>query len=343
MGTRRHYARAIGWRAARARCHAPMMTSSHSTALAGLPAGLQTRALRSTDAEAVYEVVRVAEEHDLGEALIEVEDIVSDWQRPSFDLSADSLGIFDRHGLAGFAEVAHGSRAEVDVHPGHRGRGIGTVLVGWCEQRAREMGALRVGQTVAARNEDAQTLLRARGYEPLWTSWVLTLRPEDEITGGGTTPTGVTVRAYQPGEERAVHGVIEDAFNEWPNRDPTSFEDWAATVLGRPGFEPWHLLVAETDGNILGACFLGVSGDNVWVNQLAVRHDQRRRGLARALLVEAFRSGRAHGAGTAELSTDSRTGALGLYEHVGMRVTETFVHLALDLGSSSDASRTDGR
>ncbi|MPZ61511.1 MAG: GNAT family N-acetyltransferase, partial [Propionibacteriales bacterium] len=32
-----------------------------------------------------------------------------------------------------------------------------------------------------------------------------------------------------------------------------------------------------------------------------------------------------------ELSTDSRTGALGLYEHVGMRVRNTFEHWALDL------------
>ncbi|MDQ3627268.1 MAG: GNAT family N-acetyltransferase [Actinomycetota bacterium] len=312
------------------------MTSSHGTALPGLPFGLQARALGIPDASAVYEVVRAAEEHDLGEALIEVEDIVGDWQRPSFDLSLDSLGIFDRQRLVGFAEVSHGSRAEADVHPDHRGRGIGTVLIQWCEQRAREVGAHRIGQTVPARNGGAQSLLRARGYEQLWTSWVLRLRPEDEINGAARPPAGVTVRPYRPGEEPRVHRIIEDAFNEWPNRDPTSFGDWASTVLGRPGFAPWHLLVAEEDGDILGACFLGVSGDNVWVNQLAVRRDQRHRGLARALLVEAFRSGRAHGARTAELSTDSRTGALGLYEHVGMRVTETFVHLALELASPGE-------
>ncbi|CAN5390766.1 GNAT family N-acetyltransferase [soil metagenome] len=319
------------------------MTSLHSTALPCLPFGVQARALRSSDASAVYEVVRAAEEHDLGEALIEVEDIIGDWQRPSFDLSVDSLGVFDRQGMVGFAEVSQGSRAEADVHPEHRGRGVGTVLVGWTEQRARESGARRIGQSVAARNEGAQSLLRKRGYELLWTSWVLTLGPEDELAGDAATPSGVTVRRYRPGEERAVHRVIEDAFDEWPNRDPTTFEDWASTVLGRPGFAPWHLLVAEADGDIMGACFLGVSGDNVWVKQLAVRRDQRRRGLGRALLVEAFRSGRAHGARTAELSTDSRTGALGLYEHVGMRVAETFVHLALELGgSSADSTPEDG-
>ena len=33
----------------------------------------------------------------------------------------------------------------------------------------------------------------------------------------------------------------------------------------------------------------------------------------------------------AELSTDSRTGALGLYERVGMEVTSTWVNRAIDL------------
>ena len=47
-----------------------------------------------------------------------------------------------------------------------------------------------------------------------------------------------------------------------------------------------------------------------YVSRLAVRQDQRHRGLAQALLVDAFARGRAHGAQSSSLSTDSRTGAL---------------------------------
>ena len=61
------------------------------------------------------------------------------------------------------------------------------------------------------------------------------------------------------------------------------------------------------------------------------RRTQRGRGLAQALLVDAFAAGREHGAIRSELSTDSRTGALGLYEKVGMVVTSTWVNRALDL------------
>ncbi len=51
--------------------------------------------------------------------------------------------------------------------------------------------------------------------------------------------------------------------------------------------------------------------------------DQRGRGRSRALLADSFEVARARGARRSELSTDSRTGALGLYQRVGMEVTST--------------------
>ena len=68
-----------------------------------------------------------------------------------------------------------------------------------------------------------------------------------------------------------------------------------------------------------------------YVARLAVRRDQRHRGLAQALMVDAFREGRDHGAESSCLSTDSRTGALGLYEKVGMEVTSVWLSRAIDL------------
>ena len=54
-------------------------------------------------------------------------------------------------------------------------------------------------------------------------------------------------------------------------------------------------------------------------------------GIAQALLADAFAVARAHGANRSGLSTDSRTGALGLYEKVGMRVTSTWVMRGVEL------------
>jgi ribosomal protein S18 acetylase RimI-like enzyme len=66
-----------------------------------------------------------------------------------------------------------------------------------------------------------------------------------------------------------------------------------------------------------------------YIARLATNKDQRGRGLAQSLLVDAFREAVAHGAERCELSTDSRTGALGLYEKVGMVVTSTWVSRAI--------------
>jgi mycothiol synthase len=117
--------------------------------------------------------------------------------------------------------------------------------------------------------------------------------------------------------------VIDEAFGEWPEAEATAFEDWAAETLGRPGFVPAHIGTTVQGDQIVGVAVLIEDQDGSWVEQLAVHREHRGQGLARALLMHAFattwRSGRRH----CGLSTDSRTGARGLYEHVGMHVTRT--------------------
>lgn len=296
-----------------------------------LPAPLSARPLCTGDAAAVTELMAECEAVDLGEVMIELADIVGDWQRPSFDLAADTVGVYahahQEGRLLGYAEVYRARRAEVYVRPDARGRGIGTALLHWTWQRVRAAGGALVGQTVPERNAGAVALLRAHGYEPLWTSWVLAL-PAGARVAEVALADGYAIRAYREGEQEDVYRTIEDAFGEWPDRDPTQYPDWAAGVLARPGFEPWHLLVAVRGGEIVGACHLIMSGDGGWVNQIAVRREHRGRGLGQALLRAAFTAAAEHGARRFELSTDSRTGALGLYQHVGMAVTSTFVHYA---------------
>ena len=74
-----------------------------------------------------------------------------------------------------------------------------------------------------------------------------------------------------------------------------------------------------------------IDADEIWVDKLAVAATHRHRGIARALLGTAFRRSSASGYDHTALSTDSRTGALTLYERVGMHVTRSFTHWAIDL------------
>jgi mycothiol synthase len=149
-------------------------------------------------------------------------------------------------------------------------------------------------------------------------------------------PEGFAVREAEPGEYPAAHDVVEDAFLEWSERERESFEDFSASVLRRPG--PWNLrVVVDPTGAVVGVAYVVIAETEdgrdreAYISRLAVRRDLRGRGLAQVLMVDAFAAARDRGALVSGLSTDSRTGALGLYQKVGMQVTSVWVNRAIDL------------
>ena len=297
-----------------------------------LPAGLTTRPLEKTDAHAVFVLMAAQEQEDIGEVAIEEADIVSDWAKPSHDLGARSIGVWDGDTLVAYAELMGADRADTSVHPSHRGRGIGTWLAHWLQDLGRRVGSSVIGMPVP-QGSPGDRLLEELGFEVRWTSWVLKL-PEGATIPDRELPEGYVVRTAGPDDLRAAHDVLEDAFLEWSVREREPFEDFAAATSGRPGFEPWNLRVAvDPEGAVVGVSLVLVSdnGRTGYVDRLAVRRDQRNRGLAQALLVDSFAQARAHGTSTSELSTDSRTGALGLYERVGMVPTSVWVNRGMNL------------
>ena len=283
-----------------------------------------------SDSRAVFEVMAAQELHDTGEVAIEEADIVGDWQRPSYDVSASTFGVFDGDRLVAYAEYMGSSRGDAAVHPDHRGRGIGTALAGWMQARARAAGESVVGMPVP-QGSAGDRLLDALGYHVRWNSWVLQL-PEGATVPERDLPAGYTIREATPDDYEACWTVLEDAFLEWSERDREPFEDFLARTVQRPGFEPWNLrLVTDADGAAVGATVVYPFGTEGYVDRLATRKDQRGQGIAQAMLVDAFAVARAHGATTSGLNTDSRTGALGLYERVGMQVTQNWVNRAIAL------------
>ncbi len=296
-----------------------------------LPTGLTARPLHSTDATAAFDVSAADELAALGKIDIELADIVADWQRPSFDLAARSWGVFDGDRLLGYAQLTYPERGEAAVHPDAHGRGIGTYLAGWLRECARSAGSTIVGMPVP-QGSPGDRLLTALGYHVRWTSWVLHL-PEAAEVPARSLPNGFTVRTAEPEEYAACHDVVEDAFLEWSERERTAYADFEAEVVHRPGFEPWHLrVVVDPEGQIAGVAVLALTDDGeAYVTKLATRADVRGRGLAQCLLADAFTQGRERGARKFGLSTDSRTGALALYEKVGMQVTDVWVHRAVAL------------
>lgn len=307
----------------------------------GLPEGLSIRPLRHEDAAAVHQLMAAQELHDTGTVAIEEADIVADWAKPSHDLSARSVGVFDGDRLVAYGELMGMDRADAAVHPNWRGRGIGTWLAAWVRDKAREVGSTVVGMPTP-QGSAGDRLMEALGYEVRWTSWVLQL-PEGAEIPQRDLPAGYAVRQATEADLPAVHEVVEDAFLEWSVRDREPFEDFEASLLGRPGFEWWNLRVVTDPGGEVVAMALVLLGDDqgtgvgrvAYVDRLATRRDQRHKGLAQALLADSFAAGRAAGAAVSELSTDSRTGALGLYEKVGMVVTSTWINRGANLAENA--------
>jgi GNAT superfamily N-acetyltransferase len=270
------------------------------------------------------------ETHDIGEAAIEEADIVGDWQRPSFDVSASTIGFFDGDRLVGYGEVSGPWHGDAAVHPDYRGRGIGTAIAQWMQDAARARGSVIIGMPVP-QGSPGDRLLESLGYHVRWTSWVLELPPGAAIPHRDP-PAGYEVREARPEEYEACWTVTEDAFLEWSERERETYEDWASNVTKRPGFEPWSLRVAvDPDGEVVGVAVIHKNDDYGYVDKLATRKDQRGKGLAQCLLIDAFEASRAHGCTRSELSTDSRTGALTLYEKVGMQTTSVWLHRAIHL------------
>ena len=296
-----------------------------------LPDGFTERPLRLDDSAAVTEVMAAQELLDAGAVMIDEAYIVGDWQKPSFDLTTSTVGVFDGDTLVAYAEVYGTDSADVAVHPDHRGRGIGTALARWMQETARSKGFTKVGMPVPV-GSPGETLLTSMGYLPRWNSWVLAL-PEGKVIEEQPLAEGYAVGEATEDQWRAVHTVLEDAFLEWSRRKREPWEDFHATVMQRPGFATWNVrAVTDPSGEVVGASLVYVDGLGVgYVDRIAVRRDQRNLGLARALLADSFTVAREHGARTSELATDSRTGALTLYEKVGMEVTSNWVNLAIDL------------
>jgi GNAT superfamily N-acetyltransferase len=295
-----------------------------------IPADLTTRPLRLDDARAVYQVMADQELADVGEVVIEEADIVGDWSQPSFDVGDSTVGVFDGDRLVAYAEHGGRDRGDAAVHPDHRGRGIGTALALWMQDKARRRGAPVVGMPVPL-GSPGDRLLQALGYHVRWESWVLQL-PEGASVPTRELPQGYAVRAAAPADHRAAWTVQEDAFLEWSVRDRQPYEDWEAQTTRRPGYEPWHLRVLlDPAGEVVAMALLQLAGRTAFIARLATSRAERGKGLAQALLVDAFAVGQARGAVRFELSTDSRTGALGLYEKVGMEVTSTWVNRGIDL------------
>jgi GNAT superfamily N-acetyltransferase len=260
------------------------------------------------------------------------DDIRDDWSR--LDLLTDAWAITssDRR-LAAYATVTDRGYgcivADGYVHPDFQGLGIGTELVRLMETRAREKVDLAPeGVQVVLENSVLQSDLAARniledaGYSLARAFWRMAIEFQAPPSPSDW-PAGIAPRAFVPGMERAVFDAVEEAFQDHWGHTPQDFAEWTERTR-RDSFDPSLWFLAMDGDEIAGVALCRLRPDNTaWVNTVAVRRPWRKRGLATALLQEAFGALYRRDVHTAALGVDAQslTGATRVYERAGMHIS----------------------
>jgi ribosomal protein S18 acetylase RimI-like enzyme len=135
------------------------------------------------DLVSITELVQACDVDEYGLADSTMEDLASYWHQPGFNLATDAWVIVTNKGQAvGFSCVWHKDYEQiftfVCVHPGYRGRGIGTLLLRLVEVRARQLvrnarsgSRVTLCGTVTGLNEQAKLLFEREGYTAMRKIW----------------------------------------------------------------------------------------------------------------------------------------------------------------------------
>ena len=274
----------------------------------------------------------------IGQADISEEEVAADLRNPAVESYGwrDASGRLVAHGYV--ERVADSEKVVVDVyvHPDHPDQDLGVEVFRHLEERGRAAavaaGAGGVTYDMGAWRQDRQTRewLRRSGYESP-TSYVR-MRvdlPPDRPVEQPAVP-GVRVRRTDLGDDdlTAAHRVDAEAFVEHFGYVPVDLEHYRHR-LTEHGPEFTQLWLAEVDGEVAGLLIgskrFEQEHDAGYVDSLATLPSARGRGAGKALLRAYFAAEQAAGRSAVLLHVDvaNVTGALAIYESVGMRPIET--------------------
>ena len=290
---------------------------------------MRVRPPREEDFDEVLAVLQAADAALIGESDWLAEDLRDEWEDVA-DLERDAWVVEIDGRIAGHAFLTtRPTRLSADgyVHPDLRGRGVGSELLRLTEERARELGEGLDGpvklQNATLVGDACVPALYARlGYEPARHFFRMVIDLDDEPPEHAE-PDGATIEPYEhPGDARALHETIQEAFaHEWNHRyEP--FEDFERRRLAGRHFDPSLWFVARAGDEVVGAILNDWkrNGPWGWIGSVGVREAWRRRGIGEALLRASFREFHRRGERKIALGVDVQnpTGATRLYERVGM-------------------------
>jgi mycothiol synthase len=302
--------------------------------MSSLPDGVSVRPLRADDAAAVADVIAESDRHFGGAPQVGAEDVNAWWLRTKLD---EDSWMLEESGDA--AAVSWLDRLDDDafafacVRPGAMGRGLGSWLLSATEQHARDLGFDRLRHGTHGADAAARTLLESAGYREARRHYEMAIELNSEPPQP-VLPDGLTIDTFQADDARAFHAASTESFEDEWGHSPMAFDAWWEMRSGDPQFDPslWFLVREGDEIAAIARCEGGRHGGG-FVGLLGVRKPWRRRGLGKALLLQALGEFRRRGFERASLGVDSEnpTGATRLYESVGMHVESVFVTFEKEL------------
>jgi mycothiol synthase len=253
------------------------------------------------------------------------------------DPAVDSRLALSGEEIVGFARVWEAGAEEVRLyartHPDTTGEGIGSVLIEFCENRARELsrGPRELTTTSWAADESAPGLLEERGFAPA--RYFLQMRiAVHSIPARAPWPEGIAVEPFGDGTvgDDELYEVWRAAFaGHWGRVDQGAAEFWdERRDAEREVFphEPSLWFVASRAGEVAGFSFCEQNGELGRVAELGVVPAFRGQGVGYALLTHSFHELRSRGATELVLDVDAEnvTSALRLYRKAGMTPHPSF-------------------
>ena len=307
-----------------------------------LPEGYTQRPVKMEDIDGVVDLVNADAEQIIGMEKFSADEFLPEWTTPRFELDRDTRLVIAPDGsVAGYYEVWDLENPHVQifcwgrVHPAHTGRGVGTHLLGWAEERARQAiplapGEARVKLLVDALdiNPPAQELFRNCGFQLVRHSQRM-VTSLDGLPPKPQWPPDIASRTMRVGQdERAVFSASREAFQDHWGHVERPFEEeysrWLHHNMSRLDFDPSLWFLAMDGNQIAGICLCRMTTHDDpemgWISILAVRKLWRQRGLGLALLHNAFGEFQRRGKSKVGLGVDAEnlTGATRLYLRAGM-------------------------
>jgi len=331
--------------------------------IVGLPEGFTVRGATMDDVEPSMALINRWSRSVVGwDESATVEGVRSEWTSPGFDPAEDIRLVFAPNGeMAGYIEVWTTSKPPVHpwiwgrVDPQYGGKGIGTWMLHWAEERA-----LRVLPTLSAElrfaprigiwrpAEKSKELFEDFGYHYTRSSYHMLIEMDAPVPEP-VFPAGITLRTFNlETDAEAVYRADTEAFRDHFGFIEPPFEE---------GFQRFKHFMIDYEDFDPSLWFIAMEGDEIagvnlcrprsfddpgmgWVGSLGVRRPWRKRGIGLALLRHSFNEFYLRGKRKVGLGVDAQnlTGALRLYEGAGMHIHRAFDNYEKEVRAGTEVS-----